>query len=126
MNKTTNVIAAAVMVMTGLGSCATSKQPAAKDADMNASKIVEIEKLDSEYLVLSDAQQSALRSINGMAFDLMRTQAGMDSKVVSPISVSYLMAMLANGASTRSASLSLTRRRVWTARPASMWPTASP
>lgn len=98
MNKTTNVIAAAVMVMTGLGSCATSKQPAAKDADMNVSKIVEIEKLDSEYLVLSDAQQSALRSINGMAFDLMRTQAGMDSKVVSPISVSYLMAMLANGA----------------------------
>uniref|UniRef100_UPI004025F85A serpin family protein n=1 Tax=Prevotella sp. TaxID=59823 RepID=UPI004025F85A len=98
MNKTTNVIAAAVMVMIGLGSCATSKQPAAKDADMNASKIVEIEKLDSEYLVLSDAQQSALRSINGMAFDLMRTQAGMDSKVVSPISVSYLMAMLANGA----------------------------
>lgn len=98
MNKTINVIAAAVMVMTGLGSCVTSKQPAAKDADMNASKIVEIEKLDSEYLVLSDAQQSALRSINGMAFDLMRTQAGMDSKVVSPISVSYLMAMLANGA----------------------------
>lgn len=98
MNKTTNVIAAAVMVMTGLGSCATSKQPAAKDTDMNASKIVEIEKLDREYLVLSDAQQSALRSINGMAFDLMRTQAGMDSKVVSPISVSYLMAMLANGA----------------------------
>ena len=82
MNKTINVIAAAVMVMTGLGSCVTSKQPAAKDADMNASKIVEIEKLDSEYLVLSDAQQSALRSINGMAFDLMRTQAGMDSKVV--------------------------------------------
>ena len=67
MNKTINVIAAAVMVMIGLGSCATSKQPAAKDADMNASKIVEIEKLDSEYLVLSDAQQSALRSINGMA-----------------------------------------------------------
>ena len=79
MNKTTNVIAAAVMVMTGLGSCVTSKQPAAKDADMNASKIVEIEKLDSEYLVLSDAQQSALRSINGMASQtLVVTQNGSD------------------------------------------------
>ena len=54
--------------------------------------------LDPQYLTLSDAQQRLVRKNNQFAFRLFRQLSGFDSQVVSPLSVTYLMAMLANGA----------------------------
>lgn len=54
--------------------------------------------LDPQYLTLSDAQQRLVRNNNQFAFRLFGQLSGLDSKVVSPLSVTYLMAMLANGA----------------------------
>lgn len=54
--------------------------------------------IDSEYLILSNDQREAINNGNTFAINLFKTQIGMESKVLSPLSVSYLMGMLANGA----------------------------
>lgn len=54
--------------------------------------------LDQQYLILSDAQQRLVRDNNRFALNLFGKLSGHDSKVVSPLSVTWLMAMLANGA----------------------------
>ncbi len=56
------------------------------------------EDLDNSYLVLSDSQQEIVKKNNAFALRLFDKISGMDSKVVSPMSVAYLMGMLANGA----------------------------
>lgn len=86
------VIAGMAASMT-LGSCASTKHQAGKTAE-----IVGNADMDNGYLILSDDNRSAVAQTNVFALNLFRTQAGMDSKVVSPVSVAYLMAMLANGA----------------------------
>ncbi len=86
----------AAMAATTLGSCATKKTQQEKDDNL-----VEITKgndIDDTFLILSDAERSAVEKTNEFALNLFRTQAGMDSKVVSPVSVAYLMGLLANGA----------------------------
>ena len=52
-------------------------------------------------LVLSGVQREMVSQNNGFAFNLFRKTMGMDSRVVSPLSVTYLMGMLANGAHLR-------------------------
>ncbi len=78
-----------------LGSCATKKAQQEKDDNM---QIVRGNDMDNTYLIFSDAQRSTVENTNEFALNLFRTQAGMDSKVVSPVSVAYLMGLLANGA----------------------------
>lgn len=53
---------------------------------------------DDTYLILSDAQREMAEQNNRFAFNLFRQTPGIGSKVVSPVSVTYLMAMLSNGA----------------------------
>lgn len=86
----------AAMAATTLGSCATKKTQQEKDDNL-----VETTKgndIDDTFLILSDAERSAVEKTNEFALNLFRTQASMDSKVVSPVSVAYLMGLLANGA----------------------------
>lgn len=100
--KKNNMMKSAVLMMLAamtINSCSTSKnvnkeikdenQVARPDNDMD---------MDEEYLTLSDAQLDILQKNNKFAFNLFQKVSGMDSKVVSPMSVSYLMGMLANGA----------------------------
>lgn len=68
----------------------------AESADMNTTKAEA--NIDETYLTLSDAQQQAVEATNDFTLNLFRTQAGHDSRVLSPVSVAYLMGMLANGA----------------------------
>ena len=92
---------AALMMMaaTAMTSCASSKKI---NGDSNASKSSEMgkneEDLDNSYLVLSDIQQDIVKKNNDFAFRLYQQVSGMDSEVVSPMSIAYLMGMLANGA----------------------------
>lgn len=53
---------------------------------------------DPSYLILSDVQRKGVEGNNKMALNLFKQIEGFDSKVVSPLSISYLMSMLANGA----------------------------
>ena len=78
-----------------LGSCATKKAQQEKSDNM---QIMRGEDMDNTYLIFSDAERSTVENTNEFAINLFRTQAGMDSKVVSPVSVAYLMGLLANGA----------------------------
>ncbi len=84
------------MVAMTLGSCATKKTQ--QEKDNNLMEITKGNDMDDTYLIFGDAERSAIESTNDFALNLFRTQAGMDSKVVSPVSVAYLMALLANGA----------------------------
>lgn len=74
---------------TNTGSNAGNNE-AVKSADM----------LDDDCLVLSDEQYNRfVGGSNAFAFKLFKQTLGLESGVVSPLSVSYLMGMLANGAS---------------------------
>ncbi len=91
-------MAVAGMAMAALSSCGASKKAAesAKGEDVVATKNARI--LDEGYLVLTDEERQVVEGGNEFAWNLFRNVSGSDSKVVSPLSVSYLMGMLANGA----------------------------
>ena len=96
------ILASAAMAMT---SCSSSKNAQNENAT-KAEKITETEsarpsadeEMDESYLVLSEAQQNIVKKNNDFAFKLYQQISGMDSEVVSPMSIAYLMGMLANGA----------------------------
>ena len=96
------ILASAAMAMT---SCSSSKNAQNENAT-KAEKITEAEvarpsadeEMDEGYLVLSEAQQNIVKKNNDFAFKLYQQISGMDSEVVSPMSIAYLMGMLANGA----------------------------
>ena len=87
-------VTAATAILT-LGSCATKKAQQEKDNNVVISRGND---MDGSFLIFSDADRSTVAKTNEFALNLFRTQAGMDTKVVSPISVAYLMGLLANGA----------------------------
>ena len=93
--KSTTMIGLTALAIT---SCASSNKAQKDNVVVKPDNIQNMEDMDNSYLILSDAQLSAVNKGNTFALNLFRTQAGMDSKVVSPLSVAYLMGMLANGA----------------------------
>ena len=91
-----------MMAATTLGACSTSKN-AQGDKNANkdngiATRPTEDMDIDNSYLILSDAQRSIVKKNNVFALNLFNKVVGFDSRVVSPMSVAYLMGMLANGA----------------------------
>ena len=54
--------------------------------------------IDAGFGILSDSEREIVKKNNTFALNLYRQLSGMDSKVVSPMSITYLMGMLANGA----------------------------
>lgn len=80
-----------------LVSCGTAK----KSGQSNITEISrgdEMENIDSDFLILTDGQRELLAKNNTFALNLFNKVSGMDSRVISPLSVSGLMSMLANGA----------------------------
>ena len=101
MKKKVLFMAVAAVVVASLSSCGTSKK--AQDSEvaksmegMVATKTDRI--VDEGFLIPTNEQRKMIDSSNEFALDLFRQVSGFDSKVVSPMSVSYLMGMLANGA----------------------------
>lgn len=78
-----------------VASCGTHK---ANVGDGQTVKSDEFESMEDNYLILSDAQRNLINRNNTFALNLFKEVSGMDSRVVSPLSVTYLMGMLANGA----------------------------
>lgn len=88
----------ALMGMTAmvLSACRTARvEKAAENGNANWSVNEEV---DESFLILSDAQHDMVNNNNSFAFSLYNKTMGMNSRVVSPLSVTYLMSMLANGA----------------------------
>ena len=79
-----------------LSACRTARvEKAAENGNANWSVNEEV---DESFLILSDAQHEMVNNNNSFAFSLYNKTMGMNSRVVSPLSVTYLMSMLANGA----------------------------
>lgn len=91
--KTFALMGMAAMV---LSACRTARvEKAAENGNANWSVNEEV---DESFLILSDAQHEMVNNNNSFAFSLYNKTMGMNSRVVSPLSVTYLMSMLANGA----------------------------
>lgn len=95
------IIASAAFTFT---SCSTSKKAMNDNKSQSARlgdgvAVMPAEDMDPTYLIYSDAQREVIRKNNHFAFNLFHQMEGMDGKVVSPMSIAYLMGMLANGAS---------------------------
>lgn len=99
MKKVTMTLAMMAMMM-GLASCGTTKSADNSKKNQQDDLVASREDglMDDNYLILSDAQRDIIENNNAFALNLFSQMKGFDSKVVSPMSVSYLMGMLANGA----------------------------
>lgn len=99
MKKVTMTLAMMAMMM-GLASCGTTKNADNSKKNQQDDLVASREDglMDDNYLILSDAERDIIENNNAFALNLFSQMKGFDSKVVSPMSVSYLMGMLANGA----------------------------
>lgn len=99
MKKVTMTLTMMAMMM-GLASCGTTKNADNSKKNQQDDLVASREDglMDDNYLILSDAQRDIIENNNAFALNLFSQMKGFDSKVVSPMSVSYLMGMLANGA----------------------------
>lgn len=99
MKKVTMTLAMMAMMM-GLASCGTTKNADNSKKNQQDDLVASREDglMEDNYLILSDAQRDIIENNNAFALNLFSQMKGFDSKVVSPMSVSYLMGMLANGA----------------------------
>lgn len=95
------MFSAALMMMAAMTmtSCSGSKKiyggsNVGESSDMGKNE----EDLDNSYLVLSEKQHDVINKNNEFALRLFDKISGQSSQVVSPMSVAYLMGMLANGA----------------------------
>ncbi len=98
-NMTTIALMAAALT---LASCNTTKN-AQGSQDKNNMNNVTISRndnlmMDDNYLILTDSQRDIVKKNNAFALNLFHEVSGFDSRIISPMSVSYLMGMLANGA----------------------------
>ena len=87
------LMGATAVALAGCRSARVEKTAADDEPNWSVSKDI-----DGSHLVLSDAQREMVGQNNDFAFNLFRKTMGMDSRVISPLSVTYLMSMLANGA----------------------------
>lgn len=79
-------------------SCGTTNKSTSTEEASKPQTNKEYDNMDAGYLTLSDAQDRIIAQNNAFAVKLFEKTAKMQSTVISPVSVSYLMAMLANGA----------------------------
>ncbi len=97
MNKTARKVVLSVMAAAMLMSCGTAKKSGQSNIG-ETSREEDIENIDSDFLILTDGQRDLLTKNNTFALNLFNKVSGMDSGVISPLSVTGLMTMLANGA----------------------------
>lgn len=89
------MLSGAIMLAT---SCGTTNKSTSTEEASKPQTNKEYDNMDAGYLTLSDAQDRIIAQNNAFAVKLFEKTAKMQSTVISPVSVSYLMAILANGA----------------------------
>lgn len=99
MNKHVSLIALmGILMATSCSTTKNSQKESQASMDNTIVKMGNMEETDANFLILSDAQRAYVEKNNQMAFNFFSQVSGFDSKVISPVSLSYLMGMLANGA----------------------------
>lgn len=78
-------------------SCGTVKKSGKSDNPV-ISRGDNMENIDNDFLILTDGQRALLAKNNTFALNLFNKVSGMDSRVISPLSVTGLMTILSNGA----------------------------
>ena len=98
MKKTFKNIAMIATALLALSACSSTKKVSDNKSNDMTSMTTEEDDIDPEFMVLSDAQYDLVKRNNQFALNLFSEVKGLGSSVISPMSVTYLMAMLANGA----------------------------
>ena len=98
MKKTFKNIAMMATALLALSACSSTKKVSDNKSNDMTSMTTEEDNIDPEFMVLSDAQYDLVKRNNQFALNLFSEVKGLGSSVISPMSVTYLMAMLANGA----------------------------
>ena len=98
MKKTFKNIAMMATALLALSACSSTKKVSDNKSNDMTSMTNEEDDIDPEFMVLSDAQYDLVKRNNQFALNLFSEVKGLGSSVISPMSVTYLMAMLANGA----------------------------
>ena len=98
MKKTFKNIAMMATALLALSACSSTKKVSDNKSNDMTSMTTEEDDIDPEFMVLSDAQYDLVKRHNQFALNLFSEVKGLGSSVISPMSVTYLMAMLANGA----------------------------
>lgn len=104
MNKILNQSLIAGLSTLALAACNTSKKMQDGGIATKPSQSMMIDKdylagqEEEEYLYLSETQQKLVRSNNQFALNFFQKTVGKESYVASPLSITYLMSMLADGA----------------------------
>lgn len=98
MKKNLMTMATVAMAMT-IASCSTSKNAQGSGKEKTGNEvIINNSQMDENYLILTDTQRQIVEKNNDFALRLFQEVSGFESRVISPMSVSYLMGMLANAA----------------------------
>ena len=97
MNKKIKTAALAGLSALALASCSSTNK-VTKDSDNATRPDNAYMNIDSKFLTFSNDQRATINKGNTFAVNLFKTQIDKQSKVLSPLSVSFLMGMLANGA----------------------------
>ena len=97
MNKRIKTAALAGLSALALASCSSTNK-VTKDSDNATRPDNAYMNIDSKFLTFSNDQRATINKGNTFAVNLFKTQIDKQSKVLSPLSVSFLMGMLANGA----------------------------
>ena len=98
MKKNLMTMATVAMAMT-IASCSTSKNAQVSGKEKTGNEvIINNSQMDENYLILTDTQRQIVEKNNDFALRLFQEVSGFESRVISPMSVSYLMGMLANAA----------------------------
>lgn len=97
MNKKIKTAALAGLSALALASCSSTNK-VTKDSDNATRPNNAYMDIDSKFLTFSNDQRATINKGNTFAVNLFKTQIDKQSKVLSPLSVSFLMGMLANGA----------------------------
>ena len=97
MKKTFQNIAMMATVLLTFSACSSTKKISDNKSN-NMTSMTEEDDIDPEFMVISDAQYDLVKRNNQFALNLFSEVKGLGSSVISPMSVTYLMSMLANGA----------------------------
>ena len=97
MKKTFQNIAMMATVLLTFSACSSTKKISDNKSN-NMTSMTEEDNIDPEFMVISDAQYDLVKRNNQFALNLFSEVKGLGSSVISPMSVTYLMSMLANGA----------------------------
>lgn len=96
MNKTTTTLLLGASALITLTACSSNKT--VQQGDMQITKIEKNQEMDEEYLYLGEKESQLIEHNNEFAVRLYQKTAALGNHIISPLSVTYLMSMLADGA----------------------------